>query len=514
MERESIKNRTIVRNTIYLYIRTFLTMLITLYTSRVVLKVLGFDDYGAYNVVGGIAASFTFLSSMLSNATQRYLNIAIGEDDMVKANHVFNMNMLIYIAYSMASVAIVEVGGWWFIENKMVISPDRVGAVCWCLHATSVMLFMSLVSSVYESVLIARENMRIYAYMGIYDAVSKLVIIFLVAILTVDKLKLYAVLVTFTHVSARMIPIVYTVAHYAETRLVYYWDRTNFKEMSRFIGWDFMGTIVFILNDQGVNILLNLFFGPAVNAARAISVQVKNSISNFAMGFFTAVRPQIVKSYASGDMSRFVELVFNSGKFTFFLLWIICLPVMVRVDDILSVWLGSVPEWTGQFIVWILIFNLVNCSLCDPMWQGIQAIGRLGRYVLVGSIIYMLAFPVTWILFVMKGSPLLSFQVLVAMRLVYFFVTARIFRDYTGFSFRDYTVAVIVPIVKVVIVSAVLAVMVDRLLPDNLLFTIVSCMLTVAVVALSVFFFGMKSTERAAFMETIRKKIFKKMIVL
>lgn len=510
MKRETTENRTIAKNTVYLYIRTFLTMLITLYTSRVVLKVLGFDDYGTYNVVGGIAASFTFLSSMLSNATQRYLNIAIGEGDAVKVNRVFNMNMLIYLVYGIMSVIIVEIGGWWFIENKMVVAQDRIGAAYWCLHATTVMLFFSLVSSVYESVLIARENMKVYAYMGIYDAVSKLVIVFLVAVLTVDKLKLYAVLVGVMHVSARMIPVVYTIVHYTETKLVYYWDKTSFKDMSRFMGWDFMGTTIFILNDQGINILLNIFFGPAVNAARALSVQVKNSISNFAMGFFTAVRPQIVKSYASGDMARFVGLVFNSGKFTFFLLWIVCLPVMVRVDDILSIWLSDVPEWTGQFIVWILIFNLVNSSLCDPMWQGIQAIGNLGRYVLVGSVIYILVFPVTWILFFMKGSPLLAFQVLVAVRLVYFVVTARIFRDYAGFSFRDYMLSVILPIVKVVAVSAFLSVFADMALPDNLLFTMVSCAQTVVIVALSVYFCGIKPTERAVFVETVRKKIFKK----
>ena len=154
MKRETTENRTIAKNTVYLYIRTFLTMLITLYTSRVVLKVLGFEDYGTYNVVGGIAASFTFLSSMLSNATQRYLNIAIGEGDAVKVNRVFNMNMLIYLVYGIMSVIIVEIGGWWFIENKMVVAQDRIGAAYWCLHATTVMLFFSLVSSVYECMLI------------------------------------------------------------------------------------------------------------------------------------------------------------------------------------------------------------------------------------------------------------------------------------------------------------------------------------------------------------------------
>lgn len=482
-------------------------MLISLYTSRVVLSVLGVNDYGIYNVIGGIAGSFSFLSSMLSNATQRYLNVAIGQNDKKEANHVFNMNMLIYLIYAFVSILIVEIGGAWFIENKMILAPERVDAAYWCLHSTVIILFVSLVSSVYESVLIARENMKVYAYMGIYDAIMKLLIVFIVSIITFNKLKTYAVLIALISITSRLIPAIYTLVHYEETKLKFYWDAYNFKSMSKFIGWNFINTVVFILNDQGMNMLLNMFFGPAVNAARGLSVQVKSAVSNFAMGFFTAVRPQIVKSYAAGDTSRFTELIFNSGKFTFFLLWLICLPVMLRIDNILLFWLGNVPDWTAQFVIWILIFNLINCSFCDPMWQGIQAIGELKKYVAIGSFIYFLAFPITWIAFKFNGSPLLAFQILVLVRICYFIITTLIFRKYSYFSLYKYTQSVLSPVLKVVIVSLILSFLINEVMPYDFISTVIVCLLTVFLVGFSIYIVGLNLNERVLLLETIKKKL-------
>ena len=482
-------------------------MLISLYTSRVVLSVLGVNDYGIYNVIGGIAGSFSFLSSMLSNATQRYLNVAIGQNDKKESNHVFNMNMLIYLIYAFVSILIVEIGGAWFIENKMILAPERVDAAYWCLHSTVIILFVSLVSTVYESVLIARENMKVYAYMGIYDAIMKLLIVFIVSIITFNKLKTYAVLIALISITSRLIPAIYTLVHYEETKLKFYWDAYNFKSMSKFIGWNFINTVVFILNDQGMNMLLNMFFGPAVNAARGLSVQVKTAVSNFAMGFFTAVRPQIDKSYAAGDTSRFTELIFNSGKFTFFLLWLICLPVMLRIDNILLFWLGNVPDWTAQFVIWILIFNLINCSFCDPMWQGIQAIGELKKYVAIGSFIYFLAFPITWIAFKFNGSPLLAFQILVLVRICYFIITTLIFRKYSYFSLYKYAQSVLSPVLKVVIVSLILSFLINEVMPYDFISTVIVCLLTVFLVGFSIYIVGLNLNERVLLLETIKKKL-------
>lgn len=484
-------------------------MLISLYTSRIVLEVLGVDDYGIYNVVGTIAASFSFLSSTLSNATQRYLNYAIGENDMDKANKVFNMNMLIYFIYSLLAVLIIEIGGIWFIENKMVILSDRIDAAYWVLHATSITLFASLLSTVYESVLIARENMKVYAYMGIYDAVTKLVIVFIISFLTFDKLIMYGILMAIMSITARMIPVVYSIRHYPETDLHFYWNREWFKDMFKFTGWNVMGTSVYILNDQGMNMLLNMFFGPVVNTARGLSLQVKNSVTSFAMGFFTAVRPQIVKSYASGDTDRFINLIFNSSKYSFYLLWLFSLPVLLRIDELLAMWLKEVPEWTGEFVLWIFIFNLINSSFCDPVWQGVQAIGKLKNYVLYGSIVYSLAFPLTWFAFKMGYSPLLAFQIVVVCRIVYFICTTYIFRKLICFSIISYMKIVIIPISYVIITSTIFSCIIDKLLPNNILFTILSCAISFVISIISILFVGVKKDERLMVVRIVKKKICK-----
>lgn len=510
MAQVNAQNKTIVKNTIYLYIRTFLTMLLSIYTSRVVLQVLGVEDYGLYNVVGGIAASFSFLSSMLSNATQRYLNFAIGSNDNEKANQVFNMNLIIYLIYAIISIFVVEIGGFWFIENKMVVAPDRVGAVYYTLHATTIVLTISLISSVYESALIARENMKIYAYMGMYDAVIKLLIVFLVSYLTFDKLKTYAVLMAVMTISAKLIPTIYCIKHYPETQLKYHWDKVQFKSMFKFVGWNFLGTSVFIINDQGINMLLNIYFGAGINAARALSMHVKASISSFSSGFFTAIRPQIVKSYAAGDSVRFINLIFSSSKYTFYLLWLVSLPVMLRSDELLDIWLEDVPQWTSKFLIWVCIFNLLNSSFCDPIWQGIQAIGKLNKYVVIGSAVYLMVFPISIFVLNNGGSPLAVFQIIVFVRLLYSIVSISIFKGYTKMNIMRYAMEVLLPIFKVVTISSIITFCTDSFFSNSILNTLLSCLLIVVVIVIVIFYIGINKSERIITIEYLKKKICKR----
>lgn len=507
MEHSSSRNRTIAKNTLYLYIRTFITMLLSIYTSRVILEVIGVNDYGLYNVVGGIAASFTFLSSMLSNATQRYLNFAIGKNDAERAGQVFNMNLIIYVIYAVLSILIVELAGSWFIENKMNVSEDRVSAVYCTLHSTTVILTVSLISSVYESVLIARENMKIYAYMGLFDAIVKLAIVYVISVLSFDKLKLYAILMALMSVSTKMIPIIYTIRHYSETKICFYWNREQFKSMFGFIGWNFVGTSAFIVNDQGLNMLLNVFFGPGVNAARALAMQVKGAISNFAISFCTAIRPQIVKSYASGDIGRFKYLIYNSTKYTFFLLWIVCLPIILRVNSLMHIWLNEVPQWTCQFVVWICIFTLINNSFCDPIWQGMQAIGEIKKFVLIGSGIYLLAFPGAWIAFKYGADPLSAFQIIVCSRVIYFIVTLLIFRRFIELSIREYLMQTLYPVLKVVLLSIFFGNFINGYMGNGVWGTLISCILIALAVLILIVITGINKEERLILITTIKRKL-------
>lgn len=509
MTTKETNNKRLAKNTLFLYVRMFFTMIIAIYTSRVILDVLGVDDYGIYNVVGGIASSLIFLSSTLSNATQRYLNYGIGSGNSIQLGQVFNMSVLIYAVFAIFAISFIEIGGRWMIFNKLLISQDRIDAALWILHSTSITLCVTLLSTVYESIIIARENMKVYAYIGIYDAIMKLVIVLIIGYISYDKLKMYAVLVTLVIVTERILPIYYAVKKYEETKIYYYWNRDRFLEMFKFAGWNFLGTVVFILNDQGINILLNMYFGPAVNAARALSVHIKQVVCNFATGFFTAVRPQIVKSYASGNIDYFLSLVFKSSKYTFFLLWIICLPVTIRIECLLAFWLKEVPDLTGQFVTWILIFSLVN-SLCDPFWQAIQAIGKLKKYVLIGSFVYLMAFPFSWVAFNFGGNAVLTFQILAVIRLIYLMVVITIVKQYVSISIVLYIRSVIVPILIVVVVTVIPSIFVDKLIPESFIGTVISCVINFFIAILGITIGGVNKDEKYQIIQVIKKRACKK----
>ena len=289
-------NRRIAKNTVFLYFRMLITMLVALYTSRVILDSLGIVDFGIYNVVGGMVTMFAFFSSSLSNATQRFLNFKLGENDSEGTNRVFNLSLLIYFIISIVVLIAAEIIGLWLLYNKLVIPPERMDAAFWVMQATIVSLFVTLNGIVFNSMLIAKENMKIYAYIGIIEACAKLAIAFAIAYTPFDKLKIYSVLLLAVTVCIQSFYAIVCYRKYAESRFKPYWDRTLFTEMFKFAGWNGFSTLIWAINDQGSTILLNIFFGPAVNAAKGVANQVNGAVSQFTNNFFTAVRPQIVKS--------------------------------------------------------------------------------------------------------------------------------------------------------------------------------------------------------------------------
>lgn len=504
------KTERIAQNTIFLYMRTFITMLISLYTSRIVLKVLGVEDYGIYNVVGGISTSFVFLSAALANATHRFLSFEIGRKDERRLNQIFNQNIIIYSIYAIVALGIIEIGGGWLVLHKLSIPLDRLSSAMWVLHATSITLCVTILVSVYESVLISRENMKMCAYIGIYDATIKLLIAYMISIISYDKLKIYAILITIAVCLSKLFVFIYTRNNYKETRIKFFWDKSTFKSMFKFSTWNLIDASVFLLNDQGINMLLNVFFGPSINAARGISIQVKNAISNFSSGFLTAVRPQIVKSYSSGEIDYFKSLIYSSGKYSFFLLLIFSLPVILRVESILQFWLGNVPEMTIQFVIWMLIFSLIN-SLCDPFWQGIQAVGDLKWYVIIGNFIYVLAFPLSYFAFKQGCAPVITFQIISIIRFIYLFVVISIFKRYINIRIANYLRYVLWPILKVLIVSVGLTVLINSLIADSsIIHTLISCLVNAIITIIVILLFGMNYSERKTLGDYFRKVILKK----
>ena len=502
-------NKRIAKNTLYLYIRMLINILVSLYTSRLVLQILGVVDLGVYNVVGGISTAFVFLSSSLSNATQRYLNFEQGTGNTKRLEQIFCFSLLIYFVYAVISGIGAEVGGLWLIEHKLVIPPERVFAAKAVLFFTSLSLLVTIVSSVYDSVLIARENMKVYAYIGLFDVVAKLVVVFLLQFISWDKLILYAALHFAVLVIAKLISIIYCSRKYEECKIRYYWEKPLFKEMFGFVGWNSIGTIVWILNNQGVDILLNMFFGPVVNAAKAIASQARGIITGFGSNFYTAVRPQIVKSYAAGDLDYFRTLLFSTTKYLFFIIWFISLPLMLRVDYVLKLWLGDVPEYTNVFIIWILIFVLVN-FLSDPINTAIQAIGKQRRYILIGSSVYLTVFPISYVALKLGAPPITAFQILVVIRFIFVLIVFGILKTFVEISYRQYIAKVIGPLAFTAIASVAVMLPVNSLFSDNFLSLIAVCTICVIVNGAAILFIGLNANERNTLLRHAIKIIKKK----
>lgn len=496
-------NKRIAKNTVFLYIRMGISMVISLYTSRVILQILGVTDLGIYNVVGGITSIFSWLSGSLTNSTQRFLNFEIGSNNDKHLNNVFNQSFWIYVILTVLSLIVLEIVGSWMIHHELVIPEGRIDGAIWTLHATSFTLGVTLIGTVYDSVLIARENMKIYAYIGLIDVILKLGIVYLLLLFPYDKLKVYAVLLSSVFVTSKLVTILYCHHKYSECRLKLYWSRPLVKEMGSFAGWNLVGTVVFILNNQGLDILLNMFFGPVVNAAKAITNQIRNVILNFSGNFLTAVRPQIVKNYASGKIEEFLSLTFKSSKYLFYISWILGLAIMIRCADLLKLWLKTVPDYTSPFTIWVIIFILVNV-LCDPINTAFQAIGKQKRYIIVGSLVYFMAFPLSYFAIKLEYSPVICFVILAIIRFIYLLAIIKVLKRFITFDFKEYMEDVLLPILKVIIINLIIIIPINSILPHNWWSTISLIILSLLINTIIIISLGLNIKERTLIFKKLK----------
>lgn len=470
-------------------------MAVTLFTSRIVLQALGVKDFGIYNVVGGLSSSFIFFSSALTNSTQRYLNFELGKSNIDNVSKVFNLSLSIFTSIAVLIWIIGIPIGYWFIANKLVIPPEQVKAATIVLLCTVIPFGLIFIFSVYESSLIARENMKMYAYIGIFDAVSKLCIAYTIMHIQNNKLVVFAILMAIVQLIPKMYIAAYCSKHYPECKFRFYWDRRLFKDMFGFTGWNIYGSGVWMINEQGINILLNMLFGPAINAARGIAVQVNNAVNNFSTNFYTAVRPQIIKSYASGDLSGMKDLLYSSSRFSVYLLWIICLPLILKADYVLSIWLIEVPSHAVVFVQWILIYSIVN-SLNNPIWTAVMAVGKLRSVVLVGSNIFLLAFPFSFILLKLGYDPYIVYPVCAIMRIAFLVVSIKYLQRNISISLLEFTKCVAVPIISVMLPSAIIMWQIKPLLLNDFYGLIGFVLISIIVSGISIYFLGVTHMER------------------
>ncbi|MBM6993136.1 MAG: lipopolysaccharide biosynthesis protein, partial [Prevotella sp.] len=353
-------NKRILKNTMFLYIRMFVIMIVSLFTSRVVLQVLGTSDYGTYNIIGGVVVLFSFINGALTSATQRYLNFYIGKNDPQGTQNVFSMSMNIYILLSVIFLVLAETIGLWFVDTQLNIPPERMNAALWVYQFTVFTFMLNLTRIPYNASLIAYEKMDFYAYLSLLDVILKLVIVYLLYISPVDKLIFYGFLLMMVNVVDNVAYRVYCHKKFQTCHYQRKWDRSMAKELFGFSGWSLFGNLANVGAQQGLNILVNIFYGVTLSAALGIANQVSSYIVQFFTNFQTAFNPQIVKYYASGEITKFFKLIFRASKLSYYLMLLISFPFMLKINGILNLWLVDVPQYTAIFCQLILVFYLLE----------------------------------------------------------------------------------------------------------------------------------------------------------
>lgn len=474
----SIENKKLAKNTLFLYLRQLIVMAVSLYTSRIILNALGFDEYGVYSLVGGIAFSFGFFSSSLSNATQRFLSFAHGKGLADEINKVFNSVAIVYLIMGGSTILLGCLIGPTIINHLNMPINLRIPAI-WVYYCTILSLGFTLTATMYDSVIVSRENMRIYAYISIADASLKLLIAFIILHWGKNNLILYAILLLFQTILTKGFLIFYCIHNYAEcSPKKLYWDKGELKELSSFIGWNGLSTVVFAINAQGTNFLLNIFFGPIVNAARGIAQQVDSAITTFSNNFFLAISPQIIKAYSANNRDRFISLFFNSGKYSFFLLWMLFLPIIFRRDYILHLWLKNVPDFTSSFLLWIIIFSLISV-FHSPQWAAVRAIGKLKMFVIVCDGIYLLIFPISWLLLKLGCGPLSVMQTYVVIRVIYLICMFNLLHKKIEFSRSGFFFRSVMPALILSVITATIMYIINPYIPSNFLGLIIIVFLSI-----------------------------------
>lgn len=498
--------KQVARNATFLFIRLLLVMAVTFYTSRLIYEALGVEDYGIYVLIGGLGLSFIFFSSSLSNAAQRFLAYAIGQNDIEEAKRIVGASLLIHISLAVIAMIVGEAVGLYLIHHSLKIPPERITAALWVYHLTILSLSFYLVGAVYESILIARENMRLYAYLGILEALLKLVLAALLFVLPGDKLELYAALFIGTVLILKGVLVLLVRRLYPEARVWIFKDKAVLARMGSFIGWNGFATLVWSINNQGTDVVLNIFFGPIVNAARGIANQINSAVGSFTFNFFSAVHPQIVKSYANGNIPYFKRLVFSSSRFGYYLMLMLSLPLMLRMDYVLKLWLNDVPAEASDFAIWILIYALVNV-LSSPPWFGMQAVGHIRRFIIVGSIISMLALPAMYVAFLFGLEALWAIKILAAVRVLYVLGGYEVLcRFVSALDWQAYIKEVIGPVLAVSAIATLSCFGLHRLVPDGLWgLMLLVCLSTLANMVI-IWVLGIRSNERTMALLWLKNK--------
>lgn len=485
----------ILKNTIVLYIQMVIGVLIGLYTSRIILNILGINDFGLFNVVAGVVTMFGLINSAMTSSTSRFLTFEIGKGNEKELRSIFSNSLSIHILIAILIVIISVSIGPWFIKSQMQIDSNRIEAAEFVFYTMLASLFINIAFVPYGSAIIAHEKMSIFAVFSIIDSILKLIIVFIIDIFPFDKLKSYGLLLLISQIFIQALYVLYCLFYMPESRIIPKYDKNQFNKLLNFAGWSLFGDGAVLFYTQGVNILLNIFFGTTVNAARGITVQVQGMIMRLVGGFQTAINPQITKSFATNDLTFMHKLIFSSSKFSFYLLLIITIPLFIETEYLLKIWLGNIPDHTVSFIRFMLGISLLD-SLANPLIFAAKATGKIKLYQSILGTILLLILPTSYVFLKLGFPPETVYLIHLIFAIIGQFFRVYLLKDMIKLSFKSYFNNIIIPCFYVLVFTAPFIWISQYFFEQPFIKLISVCSISLISCIISAYLFGTTKEER------------------
>lgn len=495
-------NQRILKNTIYLYIRQFIIIALSFFSTRIVLEKLGASDYGINNVVGGFVSMFTVLNSILQTGTRRFLALNLGKDNSELMKRTFSTAFVIHLIVGIVIVILLETVGTWFLNTRLNINTDRMLAANWVFQFSVLAVFLNITQSPYTSIVTAYERFNIYAIMSIFDVIAKIAVLFLLIFIPGDKLIIYAALLLIVCILNIAIYRIYCIKHFNECAFSLKIDQSLFHEMMKFSGWSVIANVFQVANNQGLSLLLNIFFNTIVNAARGLAGTITYAISTFVNGFIIASEPQLIKYYGAGDKKHFEQLIFNITQYTLFLISILAVPVFMEMDYVLELWLGEVPEYTSGFIKITMISSIVvnSYTMID---RGIMASGHIKQLALIANTIPIIVLPLVYLVLKLGFNPLVAYIVNVIPQFLGLFATLWIIKKYLGFPSMAFLRKVVLKTYLLIGLSCAIPYFVHCNMSSGLIRFLIVCSLSIISTITIMYIFALNKETR----RMVRQKI-------
>lgn len=481
-------------------------MFISFYTSRKLLELLGIDDFGVYNVVGSIVAIFGSIKGLMTSSTQRFLNFEMGKGNYSNVTNVFSMSVIVHLILALFFILVVEVFGLWYIGNKLVVDPSRLNAVYYVFQFSLFTVIVSILTVPYDALIIAHEKMKVYAYVSILDGLLKLLMIFVLIYLNGDNLILYAFSVLIISILIRVISSLYCKFKFRHIQFKWLWDSLLFRDMMTFSGWQFLGNTSFALQAQGINMLLNFFYGPVLNTARGLSLQVSGAIQTFTQNLLVASNPQIVKLYAKGEHKQFINLILKVSKYSFFIILLMIIPFLLYTDVLIKLWLNNIPEYLSIFLKVTLVYSIVRV-FHNPLDSAIKASGNIKSYQIIDAFCLFLSLPLAFFLLWMGYGPVSVIVAMIIIELVTLIAILKISKKVIELDLGIYFSKVIIPCSLSLLLFSFLFFLKGILIKEDVFVLNLGYLFFVySIVILYMWFLGITKEDK----ELIINKIFKK----